>query len=70
MQVDVLEPTLLLLRRTPRYARPHNCRGSAGRDFDDFPDFQHYRCSPGHTVPSASCSFPAAYTMATHHAFA
>jgi len=44
VQVDVLEPVALLLRRMPRYARSPDRRGSAGRDFDDFAEFQHYRC--------------------------
>lgn len=44
MQVDVLEPVALLLRRMPRYARSPDRRGSAGRDFDDFAEFQHCRC--------------------------
>jgi hypothetical protein len=34
---------VLLLRRMPRYCRPADARGTAGRDFDDFAEFQHYR---------------------------
>ena len=63
-QVDVLEPVVLLLRRMPRYCRPADARGTAGRDFDDFAEFQHYRfgkvapvhasCNPiGTTAPSS-----------------
>ncbi len=43
MQMAVLEPVVLLLRRMPRYARSAGGDAASGRDFHDFAEYQQYR---------------------------